>query len=172
MNKLGLLMMLGLFAATIGGCATSRQVSTTTIATAAPPAKVKPFLMFQGAAAGQPVAEEAMRFYMSLFDDARAIDVQKYAAGEAGPEGSIKMATFEIAGVQVMCSDSPIDHAFDFTPSSSLLVTCADEAELDRLFVALGEQGETLMPPGDYGFSRKFAFVADRYGVSWQLMLP
>ena len=43
------------------------------------------------------------------------------------------------------------------------------EAELDRLPAGLGE--EVLMPPDNYGFSRKFAWVSDRFGISWQLNL-
>ena len=61
--------------------------------------------------------------------------------------------------------------SFAFTPSSSLFVTCESEAEFDRLSAALTEDGEVLMPPDNYGFSRKFAWVNDRFGVSWQLNL-
>jgi len=63
-------------------------------------------------------------------------------------------------------------HEFTFTPAVSLFVQCEDEAELDRLHAALSEGGGELMPPGDYGFSRKFTWVNDRFGVSWQLNLP
>jgi len=45
-------------------------------------------------------------------------------------------------------------------------------AELDRLYVELVDGGVTMMPPGDYGFSRKHAWLANRFGVSWQLSLP
>jgi predicted 3-demethylubiquinone-9 3-methyltransferase (glyoxalase superfamily) len=52
------------------------------------------------------------------------------------------------------------------------MLTCQDEDDLDRLTRALGEGGGVLMPPGNYGFSRKFAWVNDRFGVSWQVNLP
>ena len=80
-------------------------------------------------------------------------------------------AEFTIAGHRLACIDSPVGNAFTFTPSSSLFVECADEAELDRAFAALSAGVGVLMPPGNYGFSRKFAWVTDRFGVSWQLNL-
>jgi predicted 3-demethylubiquinone-9 3-methyltransferase (glyoxalase superfamily) len=51
-------------------------------------------------------------------------------------------------------------------------VQCADEAEIDRLYAALAERGTELMPLGDYGFSARFGWINDRFGVSWQLNLP
>ena len=54
----------------------------------------------------------------------------------------------------------------------SFFVSCEDEAEVDRLFAALSEGGNVLMSlSDDYQFARKYAFVQDRFGVSWQLML-
>jgi predicted 3-demethylubiquinone-9 3-methyltransferase (glyoxalase superfamily) len=50
-------------------------------------------------------------------------------------------------------------------------VGCESEDEIQRLSTALSEQGKTFMPLNDYGFSRQFAWVSDRYGVSWQLNL-
>ncbi len=81
-------------------------------------------------------------------------------------------ADFVLAGQPVICIDSPVAHAFTFTPSFSMFVDCADEAELEALHGSLGVDGRIMMPLGAYGFSRKFAWLADRYGVSWQLNLP
>jgi predicted 3-demethylubiquinone-9 3-methyltransferase (glyoxalase superfamily) len=58
------------------------------------------------------------------------------------------------------------------TPAMSLFVDCQDEAEIDRLFAKLSEGGKILMPLNAYPFSRKFGWIADRFGVSWQLNLP
>ena len=127
--------------------------------------KITTFLMFEGG------AEEAMNFYLSLFDDAEVVAITRYGAEGPGPEGSVMHATFALAGQQIMCSDSFVHHEFSFTPSVSLFVDCADEAELERLYTALSEKGAVLMPLGEYGFSRKFGWVNDRYGVSWQLNL-
>ncbi|TCC02927.1 VOC family protein [Kribbella soli] len=128
--------------------------------------QIKTFLMFEGG------AEQAMTFYLSLFKDAEVVSMVKYGADGPGPEGSVTVAVFRLAGQQFMCSDSYQHHGFTFTPSMSLFVDCADEAELDRLYGALVEGGGALMPLGDYGFSKKFGWVNDRYGVSWQLNLP
>ncbi|NRQ35487.1 VOC family protein [Nonomuraea sp. NN258] len=129
--------------------------------------QIATFLMFQDGK-----AEEAMTFYVSLFDDAKVVDVGHYGPDEAGAEGSVRHAAFRLAGRDYMCIDSPVQHGFGFTPSISLYVTVDSEAEFDRLWAALHEGGETLMAPGDHGFSTKFGWLNDRYGVSWQLNLP
>ncbi len=128
--------------------------------------KITPFLMFEGS------AEEAMRFYVSLFPGSHMERIERYGPGEPGAEGSVRLADFTVAGQAVMCIDSPMKHAFTFTPSMSLFVECESETELDDVFGQLATNGSVLMPVGDYGFSRKFGWVNDRYGVSWQLNLP
>jgi predicted 3-demethylubiquinone-9 3-methyltransferase (glyoxalase superfamily) len=125
---------------------------------------IRPMLMFQ---AGD--AEEAMNLYVALFADAEVREIEHYGPGEPGAEGSIKRASFRLGTQELLCIDSPVKHEFGFTPSLSLVVECEREAELDRLFAELTKGGEVMMPPGDYGFSAKFAWVADRFGVSWQL---
>jgi predicted 3-demethylubiquinone-9 3-methyltransferase (glyoxalase superfamily) len=116
-------------------------------------------------------AEEAMRFYVGLFPGGEILDLVRHAAGGAGIEGTIMKASFTIGGQVVMCTDSAVHHAFTFTPASSLFVTCESEEELRRLASALVEGGGELMPVGNYGFSRLFTWVNDRFGVSWQLNL-
>ena len=61
--------------------------------------------------------------------------------------------------------------AFTFTPSMSLFVRCHSEAEIDSLYAKLSEGGAVLMALDNHGFSPKFAWVNDRFGVSWQLNL-
>lgn len=126
---------------------------------------IHPFLMFQGR------AEEAMNFYVSLFEDGRVLEIERYGADGPGKEGSVKLATFSIAGLKVMCIDSPVEHGFSFTPAISLFVTCSSEEQIDRLSATLSDDGNIFMPLGDYGFSKKFAWVSDRFGVAWQLNL-
>ena len=129
--------------------------------------KVTPFLMFQG---GQ--ARAAVELYTAALPDGRLVEAAYYGPEGPGAEGTIVVARLSLAGQEVMVSDSPVPHAFGFTPSSSLFVDCASEAELERLAATLGEGGEVLMPLGDYGFSRRFTWLSDRFGVSWQLNLP
>lgn len=128
---------------------------------------MQPFLMFQGGH-----AEKAMDFYVSLFEDGEVQEVTRWQKGEQGAEGSIKLARFRAAGQSVLASDSPVKHAFDFTPSWSFFVDCASDEEQRRLFAELSDGGKVLMPLDDYGFSKRFAWVTDRFGVSWQLNLP
>jgi predicted 3-demethylubiquinone-9 3-methyltransferase (glyoxalase superfamily) len=127
---------------------------------------VKPFLMFEGK------AEEALTFYCETIPDSRIILIERYGPGEQGPEGTVKMARASIGGLEVMGSDSYVHHAFTFTPSLSLFIDCASEDEQARIVDVLGKDGEMLMPLGDYGFSRRFAWLNDRFGVSWQVNLP
>lgn len=125
------------------------------------------FLMFQDGR-----AEEAMRLYASLFDDASIDHVEHWGADGPGKPGKVKLASFTLAGHRLRCSDSPAPHEFGFTPSVSLFVDCKDEAQLEQRFAELSRDGKVLMPLDDYGFSRRFGWCNDRYGVSWQLNLP
>jgi predicted 3-demethylubiquinone-9 3-methyltransferase (glyoxalase superfamily) len=116
-------------------------------------------------------AEEAMRFYVSLIPASEILEVVRYGPGQPGPEGSVMKATVSIGGQIVLCTDSFVKHNFTFTPAISLFVQCYTEEEVTRLSSALAEGGSVLMPLGNYGFSRLFAWVNDRFGVSWQLNL-
>jgi predicted 3-demethylubiquinone-9 3-methyltransferase (glyoxalase superfamily) len=127
---------------------------------------VTPFLMFEG------TAEQAANLYVSLFPGSSLGTVERYGPGEGGAEGSIKQCHFVVAGQRLRCFDSPVKHGFTFTPSMSLFVDCETEAELDGAFAQLSAGGQVMMPPGNYGFSQKFAWISDRFGVSWQLNLP
>ncbi len=126
---------------------------------------VRPFLMFQGD------AEAAMRFYVSVFPDAEILDLVHYDAGGPGAEGSVRLAAFRLGDQTIRCIDSPVKHGFGFTPAASLFVECESETEIERLHAALIDGGTALMPLGAYGFSRRFGWLNDRYGVSWQLNL-
>jgi len=127
--------------------------------------KLTTFLMFAGR------AEEAMNFYISLFKNSKVLSITRYGPGEAGAEGSVMHATFTLNGQEFMCIDSNIEHGFTFTPAMSIYVKCESEAEIDRLFDALSNAGQVLMPLDRYPFSEKFAWLADSFGVSWQLSL-
>jgi predicted 3-demethylubiquinone-9 3-methyltransferase (glyoxalase superfamily) len=126
--------------------------------------KVIPFLMFQDGK-----AEEAMNFYSSIIEDSEITKIVRYGANEAGKEGTVFQATFTLKGQEFMCIDSNVKHAFSFTPSFSIYVACSTEEEIDELYGKLKEGGQALMPLGNYGFSKKFGWLNDRFGVSWQI---
>jgi predicted 3-demethylubiquinone-9 3-methyltransferase (glyoxalase superfamily) len=127
--------------------------------------KITTFLMFEGQ------AEEAIDFYTSLFDDSKIISMTMSGPdGPGGPdaEGTVQRALFTLNGQQYMAIDS-FGHNFTFTPAISLFVQCDSEEEIDMLYNKLSEGGEVAMPLNNYGFSTKFGWVQDRFGVSWQL---
>lgn len=127
---------------------------------------VTPFLMFEGS------AEAAINLYISLFPGSVVHHIDRFGPGEAGAEGSVKQAELTIAGQRLRCFDSPVKHSFTFTPSISLFVDFDSQTELEVVFAQLSTGGTVMMPPDNYGFSTRFAWINDRFGVSWQLNLP
>jgi predicted 3-demethylubiquinone-9 3-methyltransferase (glyoxalase superfamily) len=127
-------------------------------------------LMFVGDQCGK--AEEAIKFYVSLLNNSEVKNILYYMEGEQGGEaGTVKHATFTLAGQEYMASDSSLMHKFSFTPAISIFVNCDNDEEIEILFKKLSDGGNAFMPLSNYGFSKKFAWLNDRYGVSWQLNL-
>ncbi|QFG00640.1 VOC family protein [Psychrobacillus glaciei] len=127
--------------------------------------KITPFLMFEGQ------AEAAINFYTSVFRDFKIIRLAHYGADGPGKEGEVSQAAFNINGQEFLCTDSFVQHAFTFTPSLSLFVECDSEEEIDEAYDKLLEGGQSLMPIDKYPFSKKFGWIQDKFGVSWQLNL-
>jgi predicted 3-demethylubiquinone-9 3-methyltransferase (glyoxalase superfamily) len=125
-------------------------------------------LMFVGDQYGR--AEEAMRLYVSLFDESRVLDVERF--GPQDEESGLKRARFLLAGREYIAMDSGRAHPFTFTPAMSLFVDCDSEQRLDEAFAELSDGGSILMALQPYPFSPKFGWLADRFGVSWQLNHP
>ncbi len=73
-------------------------------------------LMFDG------TAEEAMNFYVSIFENARVLDAQRYGSDVKGMEGKLRMGTFSLGDSEFTCIDTPVKHDFTFTPSISTFV--------------------------------------------------
>ena len=117
-------------------------------------------------------AEEAFQFYMSLFPDSDVKKITHHDGSGPGEAGKVEHAVVKIAGQEFMFIDSPMKHDFTFTPSISLFVTCETEEEIDNLFAKLSAGGKTMMPLNQYPFAKKFAWVSDKYGISWQMSLP
>ena len=122
-----------------------------------------PFLMFEGR------AEEALTRYVSVIPGSQVLRLDRYGADGPGAEGSVAVGEALLAGQKVRFFDSSVHHEFTFTPSLSLFVSVDTEEEVDRIADALAAGGSFLMPTGDYGFSRRFAWVNDEFGVSWQI---
>ncbi len=109
-------------------------------------------------------AAEAARLYVSAFRDAKATDASVL---EDTPSGDANVVGLEIAGHSFsLLSAGPI---FKPNPSISFLVNCESSAEVDRLHSSLSPGGRELMPLGSYPFSPRYAWIEDRFGVSWQL---
>ena len=124
---------------------------------------VAPFLMFEGTAGA------ALELYAAAFDDAEVVDVQRFGDDGPGKPGTIERAVLRLGDQQVRLFDSDVEHAFGFTPAVSLFVELDSAEEVDAAFAALSADGEVLMPLASYPFSPRFAWINDRFGVSWQL---
>ncbi|HVV88532.1 MAG TPA: VOC family protein [Kofleriaceae bacterium] len=122
-----------------------------------PPARIVPSLMFVGDQLGH--ADEAMRFYTSIFPDSRIEQVQRFAPGQ-GPDQGVMHARFVLAGEHLAAMDGPGPHPFRFDEGLSLQVRCADQAEVDRYWDQLVAGGGSHGPCG---------WLKDRFGVSWQV---
>jgi predicted 3-demethylubiquinone-9 3-methyltransferase (glyoxalase superfamily) len=129
--------------------------------------ELRTFMTFQGGA-----ATAALELYRDVFDDFELDQIEHYGPSDAGREGTVKVARFRLAGGHFSCADSPVRHEWGFTPAVSLWIDCDDNTELQRLFDQLRVDGQVFMPLDDYGFSTRFGWVGDRFGVTWQLNLP
>jgi len=103
-------------------------------------------------------AEEAARFYTSIFVNSRIKDIGRYGEAGPGPKGAVMSVTFELEGQEFYAlNGGPV---FSFTPAISLYVNCFDQAEVDMLWEKLSEGGE----------KGKCGWLTDRYGLSWQII--
>lgn len=111
-------------------------------------------------------AREAAEFYISLFDRSKLLNTTVI---EDTPSGDSEIVNFELSGQEFSAiSAGPY---FRLNPSISLMVACSSADEVEDKWKALSEDGMELMPLGEYPFSKRYAWVQDRYGLSWQLML-
>ena len=103
-------------------------------------------------------AEEAAKFYVSLFKNSKIDTVGRYGDAGPGPRGSVMTVNFTLDGQQfIALNGGPV---FSFTPAISLLVNCETQEEVDRLWDKLLEGGK----PDRCGW------LKDRYGLSWQIL--
>jgi len=102
-------------------------------------------------------AEEAAKFYVSLFDDAEVTDVRYL---ENTPSGDhVALVSFRLEGMSFTAING--GPQFPFTEAVSFSVSCADQAEVDRLWNALTADG---------GEESQCGWLKDRFGLSWQII--
>jgi predicted 3-demethylubiquinone-9 3-methyltransferase (glyoxalase superfamily) len=121
---------------------------------------------------GTRKAEEAINLYVSLFKDSKIVNIEHWGEDEGNEiPGSIKLAVFILNGQTFMCEDSNLGHNFTFTPAVSFYVKCKTEDEINNLYENLVKDGQILMEFMEYPFSKKYCWIQDRFGLSWQLSL-
>jgi predicted 3-demethylubiquinone-9 3-methyltransferase (glyoxalase superfamily) len=119
-------------------------------------------------------AEEAAEFYCSLFGKQSGIKDRTYFT-EAGHDihgmeaGTLMTIDFELAGYKIIGLNA--GPHFKFTPAISFYVTCGTEAEVDELWHRLSDEGVAMMPLKQYDWSKKYGWVKDKYGLTWQISL-
>jgi predicted 3-demethylubiquinone-9 3-methyltransferase (glyoxalase superfamily) len=114
--------------------------------------KIKTFLWFD------KEAEEAARFYTSIFENSRITTVARYGDAGPGPKGSAMTVAFELEGQEFLALNG--GPQFKFTEAISLLVTCDSQQEIDELWSRLSAGGAE----GQCGW------LKDRFGLSWQIV--
>jgi PhnB protein len=141
---------------------------TTTVAPA-----VQPYLFFRGR------CEEAINFYSATLG-AEVLMMMRFKENPDKPghqsvpkelDEKIMHASLRIAGSEIMMSDGMKTGPLDFE-CMSLSLAVSNEAEADRLFEALAQDGAVQMPMGPTFFAKRFGAVSDKFGVSWMIMMP
>lgn len=117
-------------------------------------------------------AEEAAKLYTSIFPNSKLGRSTHYTkAGfevHGQPEGKLMTLEFELAGLSFMALNG--GPYFKFTPAISFMVSCDSKEEVDQLFEKLSPNGKVLMELGEYPFSPRYAWLEDKYGLSWQII--
>jgi predicted 3-demethylubiquinone-9 3-methyltransferase (glyoxalase superfamily) len=129
-----------------------------------------PGLTFVGEQLGR--ADEAMEVYVAMFPKSRVIRRERSGPGEDEPEGALKQARLSLNGQELRARDSGRERHFTVAPAMSVFVDCESDEEIERYVRALSGGGEVLMASDAYLFSKRFGWVNDRFGMSWQLNLP
>jgi predicted 3-demethylubiquinone-9 3-methyltransferase (glyoxalase superfamily) len=118
--------------------------------------KITPFLWFDDN------AEEAVNFYVSIFEDAKILSVSHYGEAESNtagrPQGSVMTVAFQLAG-QTFTALNGGPH-FKFSEAISFVINCETQQEIDDYWERLAEGGETL----------QCGWLKDKYGVAWQVV--
>jgi predicted 3-demethylubiquinone-9 3-methyltransferase (glyoxalase superfamily) len=114
--------------------------------------KITPFLWFDGK------AEEAVNFYVSIFENSKVGRISRYGDAGPGPKGTVMSATFQLEGQEFYALNG--GPQFSFTPAISFFVNCETQSEVDELWERLSAGGET----------KQCGWLQDKFGVSWQII--
>lgn len=115
--------------------------------------KITPFLWFNDQ------AEQAVKFYLSVFPNSRVLETARYGEAGPGPVGSVMTVRFELDGKEfIALNGGPDFYAFD--ESVSFYITCANQEEVDHYWNALTDGGEAI----------SCGWLKDRYGLRWQVV--
>ena len=114
--------------------------------------KITPFLWFDGN------AEEAVNFYVSIFKDAKILNLSRYGEAGPGPKGTVMSATFQLHGQEFIALNG--GPQFKFTPAISFFVHCQTQEEVDELWEKLSAGGR----------KDRCGWLTDKYGLSWQII--
>ena len=114
--------------------------------------KITPFLWLDGN------AEEAMRFYVSIFKDSKVGKITRYGDAGPGPKGSVMTVTFQLEGQEFYALNG--GPTFKLTPAISFFVDCKTQEEVDALWEKLSEGGK----------KDQCGWLHDKFGVSWQIV--
>jgi PhnB protein len=132
--------------------------------------QVQPYLFFDGR------CEEAVEFYRKALG-AEIVTLMRYkespdpAMCPAGSEDKVMHMSLRIGDTAMFASDGRCQGRPSFQ-GFSLTLSAANDAEAERLFTALSDGGQVQMPLTKTFFSSRFGMVADRFGVSWMVLVP
>jgi predicted 3-demethylubiquinone-9 3-methyltransferase (glyoxalase superfamily) len=113
--------------------------------------RITPFLWFD------TQAEDAAKLYVSIFANSRITHLSRYGDSGPGPKGSVMVVSFELEGQRFTALNGGPN--FRLSEAFSLLVECTEQADVDRLWSALGAGGSYNV----------CGWLKDRYGLSWQI---
>ncbi|MDQ3072346.1 MAG: VOC family protein, partial [Bacteroidota bacterium] len=123
--------------------------------------KIMPSMMFVGPNAGR--AENAFKFYISIFRDSGAGQVVRYSGNEgADKEGTIMYADFHLESQWFAVMDSAFEHQFAFNEAISFIIDCESQEEVDHYWNRLSEGGDEK--------AQQCGWLKDKFGVSWQVV--
>jgi len=119
-------------------------------------------------------AEEAVKYYTSIFKKSKTGIIRKYTEASANASGMKKGSTmtidFQLEGQHFVAINGGPNFAA-FSPAISFFVSCATKDEVKNLYQQLSNGGSERMPLGEYPWSDCYGWCQDKFGVDWQIML-